>query len=63
MAKTGVTAHLQAGVVARILMGGEDAKNTGRTNCPFDLGGYGLGTFVIGDYYSPPVVKYPPRTR
>ncbi len=61
VAKTGVTAHLQAGVVARILMGGEDAKNTGRTNCPFDLG-YGLGTFVIGDYYSP-VVKYPPRTR
>ncbi|GGP22029.1 pyridine nucleotide-disulfide oxidoreductase [Thermocladium modestius] len=58
VAKTGVTAHLQAGVVARILMG-EDAKNTGRTNCPFDLG-YGLGTFVIGDYYSP-VVKYPPN--
>ncbi len=58
VAKTGVTAHLEASVVARILMG-EDAKNSGRTNCPFDLG-YGLGTFVIGDYYTP-VVKYPPN--
>jgi len=56
VAKTGVTAHLQAGVVARLLQG-EEAKNTGRTNCPFDVG-YGLGTFVISDYYNP-TVKYP----
>ncbi|GAB6945759.1 NAD(P)/FAD-dependent oxidoreductase [Vulcanisaeta sp. JCM 14467] len=56
VAKTGVTAHLQAGVVARILQG-EDARNTGRTNCPFDVG-YGLGTFVISDYNNP-TIKYP----
>ena len=57
VAKTGVTAHLQATVVARRLQG-EDARNNGRTNCPFDLG-YGLGTFVISDYNNP-VVKLPP---
>ncbi|BDR93445.1 NAD(P)/FAD-dependent oxidoreductase [Vulcanisaeta souniana] len=56
VAKTGVTAHLQAGVVAKILQG-EDARNTGRTNCPFDVG-YGLGTFVISDFYNP-TIKYP----
>ncbi|MCG2864009.1 MAG: NAD(P)/FAD-dependent oxidoreductase, partial [Vulcanisaeta sp.] len=56
VAKTGVTAHLQAHVVAKLLQG-EEAKNTGRTNCPFDVG-YGLGTFVISDYYNP-TVKYP----
>jgi|GEM_PF-2318938 len=57
VAKTGVTAHLQAEVVAKRLQG-EDARNSGRTNCPFDLG-YGLGTFVISDYRNP-VVKLPP---
>ena len=56
VAKTGVTAHLQAHVVAKLLQG-EDAKNTGRTACPFDLG-YSLGTFVMSDFYNPPV-KYP----
>ncbi|WP_243675391.1 hypothetical protein [Vulcanisaeta distributa] len=57
VAKTGgVTAHLQASVVARILQG-EDARNTGRTNCPFDVG-YGLGTFVISDFNNP-TIKYP----
>ncbi|MGC8687706.1 MAG: NAD(P)/FAD-dependent oxidoreductase [Candidatus Micrarchaeia archaeon] len=56
-AKSGVTAHLQAKVVAKIL-NGEQAKFDGRTNCPFDVG-YGKATFVIGDY-SNPVVKYPP---
>ncbi|CCC81301.1 NAD(P)/FAD-dependent oxidoreductase [Thermoproteus tenax] len=57
VAKTGVTAHLQATVVAQRLQG-IDARNTGRTNCPFDLG-YGLGAFVISDY-NHPVVKLPP---
>ncbi len=56
VAKTGVTAHLQACVVAKILQG-EDARNSGRTNCPFDVG-YGLGTFVISDY-DHPAVKFP----
>ena len=56
-AKSGVTAHLQAKAVAKIL-NGMDAKFDGRTNCPFDLG-YGRGTFVIGSY-AEPVVKYPP---
>jgi len=56
-AKSGVTAHLQAKVLARIL-NGEDAKFNGRTNCPFDVG-YNKGTFVIGSY-TEPVVKYPP---
>lgn len=57
VAKTGVTAHLQATVVVKRILG-EDARNTGRTNCPFDLG-YGLGTFVISDFENP-VVKLPP---
>ncbi len=56
-AKSGVTAHLQAKTVAKIL-NGIDAKFDGRTNCPFDMG-YGKGTFVIGSY-TDPVVKYPP---
>ncbi|WP_069808405.1 NAD(P)/FAD-dependent oxidoreductase [Vulcanisaeta thermophila] len=61
VAKTGVTAHLQADVVAKLLMG-ETAANTGRTHCPFDVG-YGLGTFVISDFRNPalrfPVGKLP----
>ncbi|MEM0201580.1 MAG: FAD-dependent oxidoreductase [Candidatus Micrarchaeaceae archaeon] len=57
-AKSGVTAHLQAKVVARILEG-KPAKFDGRTNCPFDMG-YGKGSFVIGSY-TDPVVKYPPN--
>ncbi len=56
-AKSGVTAHLQAKTVAKILSG-IDAKFNGRTNCPFDIG-YGKATFVIGSY-DEPVVKYPP---
>ena len=40
-AKTGVTAHLQARVVA-LRLAGFDARNTGRTHCPFEMG-YGLG--------------------
>ncbi len=58
VAKTGVTAHLEATVVAKILTG-EDARNTGRTHCPFDMG-YGLATFVISDSKHG-VVKYPPN--
>ncbi|NAZ28346.1 MAG: FAD-dependent oxidoreductase [Caldivirga sp.] len=58
VAKTGVTAHLQATVVAKILTGGY-ARNTGRTHCPFDMG-YGLGTFVISDG-THGTVKYPPN--
>jgi sulfide:quinone oxidoreductase len=57
-AKSGVTAHLEAKVVAKML-NGEEAKFDGRTNCPFDMG-YGKATFVIGDYNNP-VVKYPPN--
>ncbi|MGC8622482.1 MAG: NAD(P)/FAD-dependent oxidoreductase [Candidatus Micrarchaeia archaeon] len=56
-AKSGVTAHLQAKTVAKIL-NGLDAKFDGRTNCPFDMG-YGKGSFIIGSY-TEPVVKYPP---
>jgi len=56
-ARTGVTAHLQAKVVERRLRG-EAAVNTGRTNCPTELG-FGLGTFVISDFKHPPV-KLPP---
>ncbi|MGC8694071.1 MAG: NAD(P)/FAD-dependent oxidoreductase [Candidatus Micrarchaeia archaeon] len=56
-AKSGVTAHLQAKVIAKIL-NGIDAKFDGRTNCPFDMA-YGKGSFVIGSY-TEPVVKYPP---
>ncbi|MGC8496333.1 MAG: NAD(P)/FAD-dependent oxidoreductase [Candidatus Micrarchaeia archaeon] len=56
-AKSGVTAHLQAKTVAKIL-NGIDAKFDGRTNCPFDTG-YGKATFVIGSY-AEPVVRYPP---
>ncbi|MGC9072148.1 MAG: NAD(P)/FAD-dependent oxidoreductase [Acidilobus sp.] len=56
--RTGVTAHLQAKVVERRLRG-EPAVNTGRTNCPTELG-FGQGTFVISDYGHPPV-KLPPN--
>ncbi|MGC8652179.1 MAG: NAD(P)/FAD-dependent oxidoreductase [Candidatus Micrarchaeia archaeon] len=56
-AKSGVTAHLQAKTLAKIL-DGIDAKFNGRTNCPFDMA-YGKGSFVIGSY-TEPVVKYPP---
>ncbi len=57
--RTGVTAHLQAKVVERRLIG-LDARNDGRTNCPTEIG-YELGTFVISDY-SHPSVKLPPTT-
>ncbi|MEB2792536.1 MAG: NAD(P)/FAD-dependent oxidoreductase [Caldisphaeraceae archaeon] len=56
-AKTGVTAHLQAKVVARRVMG-FDAKNTGRTNCPTEIG-FEMGTFVISDYEHPPAKLRP----
>ncbi len=55
--KSGVTAHLEAKVVADII-DGKDSKFDGRINCPFDLG-YGKGTFVIADY-NHPVIPYPP---
>jgi len=59
--KTGVTAHLEAKVVANLIQGIYD-KFTGRINCPFDMG-YGKATFVIADYENP-VVEYPPsRTK
>ncbi len=51
-AKSGVTAHLQAEVVASRLQG-FDAKFSGRTNCPLITDGYGL--FVISDYDHPPI--------
>ncbi len=54
--KSGVDAHLEAKVVAKILNRG-DAKFDGRTHCPFDVG-YGKGTFVIGSY-DEPVIRYP----
>ncbi len=61
VSKTGVTAHLEAKVVANIMQGKYD-KFTGRINCPFDMG-YGKATFVIADYDNP-VVEYPPsRTK
>ncbi|MGC8620988.1 MAG: NAD(P)/FAD-dependent oxidoreductase [Caldisphaera sp.] len=58
-AKTGVTAHLQAKVVAK-RMRGMDAKNNGRTNCPTEIG-FGKGTFVISDF-GHPAAKLPAST-
>ena len=56
-AKSGVTAHLEAKVIAKRL-GGEDATFDGRTNCPMDLAD-GRGVFVIGSYTTP-VIRYRP---
>lgn len=50
--KSGVTAHLQAEMVAARLQG-YDARYSGRTNCPIITNGKGL--FVISDYDNPPV--------
>ncbi|HDH07204.1 MAG TPA: NAD(P)/FAD-dependent oxidoreductase [Thermoproteales archaeon] len=50
--KSGVTAHLQAEVVALKLQGYE-AKFKGRTNCPLITNSKGL--FIISDYDNPPV--------
>ncbi|MEZ0345317.1 MAG: FAD-dependent oxidoreductase [Infirmifilum sp.] len=50
--KSGVTAHLQAEVVAQRLQG-FDARYNGRTNCPLITDGKGL--FVISDYDHPPM--------
>ncbi len=50
--KSGVTAHLQAEVVAERLQG-FDAEYNGRTNCPLITDGMGL--FVISDYDHPPI--------
>jgi len=50
--KSGVTAHLQAEVVAARLLG-YDARYSGRTNCPIILDG--KGGFVISDYDHPPI--------
>lgn len=58
-ARTGVTAHLQAKVVEKRLLG-FDARNTGRTNCPTEIG-MELGTFVISDF-GHPSVKLPPKS-
>jgi sulfide:quinone oxidoreductase len=55
--KSGVTAHLEAKVVADIL-DGRDSRFDGRINCPFDMA-YGKGTFVIADY-NHPVIPLPP---
>jgi len=57
VSKTGVTAHLEAKVVADIIEG-FDSKFNGRINCPFDVG-YGEATFVIADYNNP-VAPFPP---
>lgn len=56
--KSGVTAHLQAEVVAARLMG-FDARYTGRTNCPVITDG--LGLFVISDYDHPPIPARPSK--
>ena len=50
--KSGVTAHLQAEVVAERLQG-YDARYSGRTNCPLITDGKGI--FIISDYDHPPV--------
>jgi sulfide:quinone oxidoreductase len=52
--KSGVTAHLEAAVVARNIIAdirqtGERCKFTGRTHCPMDVG-YGKALFVISTY-------------
>ena len=59
--KSGVSAHLEAKVVARNLAGGHATFN-GRTHCPIDLA-YGNGTFVIGSYTAPVVRHRPSRLR
>ena len=58
-AKSGVTAHLEAKVVAKRLEG-IDERFDGRTNCPFETG-YGKGTFVISNYEEPAVKLKPNR--
>ena len=58
-AKSGVTAHLEAKVVAKRLKG-IDARFNGRTNCPFETG-YGRALFVISSFESPAVKMRPSR--
>ncbi len=57
--RTGVTAHLEAKVVEKRLLG-LSAQNTGRTNCPTEIG-FEMGTFVISDF-NHPSVKLPPKS-
>ena len=56
-AKTGVTVHLEAMAVANNIANGIKGISTryiytGRTNCPFEVGGH-KATFVVGTYDTP----------
>jgi len=67
ISKSGVVAHLQAGVVAHniaSMITGEEIlkKFNGRINCPLEVGG-GKALFVSGTYTRPPAPQTPTRTK
>ena len=67
ISKSGVVAHLQAGVVAHNIVSeiiGHDGKKAfnGRINCPLEVGG-GRALFVAGTYEKPPKPMKPTRIR
>ncbi len=67
ISKSGVVAHLQAGVVAEnilmdIIGGGPKAKFSGRINCPLEVGG-GRAIFVSGTYNRQPKKMKPSKIR
>jgi len=67
ISKSGVVAHLQAGIVAHNIASsitGADGKQkyNGRINCPLEVGG-GKALFVSGTYTRPPKHMQPTRMR
>jgi sulfide:quinone oxidoreductase len=67
ISKSGVVAHLQAGVVAHNIVSeikGHDGKKAfnGRINCPLEVGG-GRALFVAGTYEKPPKPMKPTRIK
>ncbi|MEM4189371.1 MAG: FAD/NAD(P)-binding oxidoreductase [Candidatus Caldarchaeum sp.] len=67
ISKSGVVAHLEAGIVAHNLASmvlGEDhlKRYNGRINCPLEVGG-GRALFVSGTYTRPPAPMQPTRLR
>ncbi|GBC69530.1 Sulfide-quinone reductase [archaeon HR01] len=67
ISKSGVVAHIQAGVVAENIIsdvegGGGVARFSGRINCPLEVGG-GRAIFVSGTYSRPPEKARPSRLR
>lgn len=67
ISKSGVVAHLQAGIVAHnvasMVLGVDGLKRyNGRINCPLEVGG-GKALFVSGTYTRPPSAMQPTRIR